>query len=606
MKAFLFLFIVFIQLIFSQLVFSNDEPIIVTSERFKRDYSLSTSSILKYSGEEIEESGATNVADFLKGMEGINLFTSGPFGKASSLFLRGTSNRHTLIMVDGVRVTDLTAIGGGSRLEFLNTQNIESIEVLKGSQGVLYGAEAIGGVIKITTKKKTANKVLAKLGSYNQRSLGAVTNLARGKGQAILSVSHDKAEGISSFNQDKVSMAEGEAEKDGYENLNLRLNVGQKHMGNVYKLNGSYQKSKSDFDSGTGDVLGNKSSYQASSVSFSWLKSISSLINPNFLFEERFVKTDSSIVSSNVNTQYVYEGSTSRAEIINKAYLSEKFDFISGLSFEKEKAKALDTILPIEESRERISAYGHFRYDHSFGASEVFAEAGGRYENIQDVKDEGLYRFALGFKRDAYTLKVNQSTGFKSPSLYQSFSSFGSLNLKVEKSKSREISLFYKRSRFQGELTLFDIYYSNYIDFDALLNRYANLGAQNNKGIELSASSVWKDLSWSINANFLRAVDPTTGEYALRRPREKFTASIDTPFGEKFNLGLQGVYVGSRQDTGNFRMPSYLKFDAFMGYNDNVNRVTLNLNNILNRKYEEIKNFGTPNRNFLLSFERTI
>ncbi|MCF8057892.1 MAG: TonB-dependent receptor [Bacteriovoracaceae bacterium] len=585
--------------LFSPLVFSSDQPIIVTAEKFVRDYSQSTSSILKISEKTIERSGATNVAELLKQVADINLFTSGSFGKASSLFLRGTSNRHTLVLVDGVRVTDLTAIGGGSRLEFLNTQNIESIEILKGSQGVLYGAEAIGGVIKITTKGK--NQVMGQLGSFQQHALSGDFNLSKGKRETQLSLSHDKARGISSFNEKKVLMAE----KDGYENFNLKLNLGQKYKGHVYKLNSAFQKSESDFDSTTADVSGNMTNYQTNLVSFSWLKSYSELINPNFLFEKRSVKTDSTIIFNNSSTLYQYSGDTTRAELINKSYLTDKIDFISGAHFEREKTESLDTKFLKDRSRERMSAYGHFRYDTDLSFGEIFVETGGRFESIQNVDDESLYRVALGLKRGDLTLKFNQSTGFKAPSLYQNFSSFGSMNLKVEKSKSKEISIFYKKAQYQLEASYFDIFYSNFIDFDSLQNRYANLGAQNNKGVELMLSGEIKKSTVALSANFLRATNPNTGEYALRRPRQKFTLNIDTPFKKSFNLGLNGSYVGSRQDVGNIRMPSFLTFDTFLAYSDSMNKVSLFVKNILNREYEEIRNFGTPDRNFLLAYGRS-
>jgi len=100
---------------------------------------------------EIERSQAPSLQDLLRGRAGINLNNSGGLGKQSSLFLRGTNSAHTLVLVDGVRIN--TGDLGLAMIQDLPLAQIERIEIVRGPQSSLYGADAIGGVIQIFTRR---------------------------------------------------------------------------------------------------------------------------------------------------------------------------------------------------------------------------------------------------------------------------------------------------------------------------------------------------------------------------------------------------------------------------------------------------------------------
>ncbi|KAF1014143.1 MAG: Vitamin B12 transporter BtuB [Stenotrophomonas maltophilia] len=102
---------------------------------------------------DIETSQATSLQELLRGRAGINLTNSGGLGKQSSLFLRGTNSSHTVVLVDGVRIN--TADFGLAMLQDLPLTQIERVEIVRGPQSSLYGADAIGGVIQIFTHRNT-------------------------------------------------------------------------------------------------------------------------------------------------------------------------------------------------------------------------------------------------------------------------------------------------------------------------------------------------------------------------------------------------------------------------------------------------------------------
>jgi vitamin B12 transporter len=141
-KKIIFLFIITQQFSANANVTDDYGTIYVKSAKEK----TSTSDVASFDRKAIEDSGAVSLRDLLHRVPGIQLQRTGGAGQLTTINMRGTDNRHTLVLVDGVRQEDVTSIDGSSRLEFLSLDNIEKLEVIKGSQGVLYGSSAIGGV----------------------------------------------------------------------------------------------------------------------------------------------------------------------------------------------------------------------------------------------------------------------------------------------------------------------------------------------------------------------------------------------------------------------------------------------------------------------------
>ncbi|MBU4463117.1 MAG: TonB-dependent receptor plug domain-containing protein, partial [Proteobacteria bacterium] len=129
------------------------EETVVTASRIEELLKYSPDSVTIVTGEEIQKKGKQTVIDVLKDVPGISIAQYGSPGGGSSIYMRGTNNAHTLIMIDGVRVGDPMATDGKMSIADLSTDNIERIEIVRGAQSVLYGSDAIGGVINIITKK---------------------------------------------------------------------------------------------------------------------------------------------------------------------------------------------------------------------------------------------------------------------------------------------------------------------------------------------------------------------------------------------------------------------------------------------------------------------
>ena len=110
------------------------------------------------------------VVDALRDVPGVDVRRQGGLGSLTTIFIRGAESDHTLVMVDGVKIHDTAAPGGGAVLDHLTIDNIERIEVLRGPQSSVHGAEAIGGVINVVTRKGAGKPVFsfsAEVGSYD-------------------------------------------------------------------------------------------------------------------------------------------------------------------------------------------------------------------------------------------------------------------------------------------------------------------------------------------------------------------------------------------------------------------------------------------------------
>ncbi len=140
---------------------SEDLGMITVTSATKSEQSIKdvTSNVEVITGAELEEKHITTVIDALK-LTNISINQSGGIGQTSSFFLGGMSAEHTLVLVDGVRYNDPTVTNGYALLDHLMISDIERIEIIKGAQSGIWGADAAAGVINIITKKPNEKQTL--------------------------------------------------------------------------------------------------------------------------------------------------------------------------------------------------------------------------------------------------------------------------------------------------------------------------------------------------------------------------------------------------------------------------------------------------------------
>jgi vitamin B12 transporter len=578
------------------------QTVVVTAEKIERKSTETTSSVVVIDSEEIEESQATNLTDLIESKSGLFVNTNGAYGKSSSLFLRGADSSFTLIVIDGVEYSDRSSVGGSSVLDHIDLSSVEKVEILKGSQSVLYGSDALAGVINITTRNPDGSK-FAKgslaYGSYkNKRASFNTTNSGKKVNYSMGLSIHD-VEGISSYNEDRTIMAE----KDGYNNMTgtFRANTSFVKKDKLeFILRGV--KAESDFDAATSD----KTDYVG--------RDSQVIANINYQYKINEKWTPKLKVSHNKSDRLSNSFSLSRLiskinkiELENPIVLNKSVTILNGLEYEKTNA-SINTV-----DNKKLFESGAAFLDTHASILKLNLHGGLRWTKESNYNDQIVWKAGASYPVLRKTnLKVNASTGFKSPSLYQLYSNFGNESLLPTKSESFDFSVEQYIFSSKFEVTYFNDRYDNIVDYDTVKSRYENISKANIEGIETNYFGEWKSLDWKLGATLLRAINESAGkegDYLPRRPREKYDLSLGYLVRENFKSNVDFSYVGEREnsDFDNIVLSSYFLIDLRMNYQfKNSDSISFKLGNLLDKSYEQVYGYGTPGRNYLLTWKFTL
>tara|TARA_R110002072_G_scaffold1989_5_gene16637 strand:- start:92884 stop:94677 length:1794 start_codon:yes stop_codon:yes gene_type:complete len=577
---------------------TNAQTVVVTAEKVKRSYSNSTSSIVSISREEIDSSQASDLPELLKSKAGIATFSNSSFGKASTVLLRGNDNRHTLIELDGVVINDVTGIAGAPRLEFLPLDLIESIEVIKGSQSVLYGSGAIGGVVKITTRKSDTpvTSVSVGYGSYNNQQASFNTSGKNGNISYSLTGASQKVDGISAYNEDRLAFSE----KDEFDNLSLFGKI-KYQVSKTDEIDFLLGRSSStyDFDSSTGDVINSTSTVKTSLVGLKYFKNINNFLKPSLEVSNYDISRD--LISS--GSYFPYSGRQQEVELENKSYFGMS-QLLSGIKYSTETAKKLGSTSDKSRDNERVAFY----LNSNTEISKLNIDLGVRRETYKFFEDENVYKVGANLEvLEGLSIKSSYSTGVKSPSLYQTFSSLGNKSLKAEKSKSFEAGFIMTHQLFNLEAVYFNTSYRDYInaiEISPSTYQYSNTNKAEIDGYEVSLdTTIAEKLILDLNYTHLDALDKTNGTYLLRRPRSSASLNITLLQSDSLEFGLLNTFVGRRADSSTVTLGSYVVTHLTSRYRvNNKQIIDFKIGNLLDREYEQVSSFGTPDRNYNIKY----
>ena len=197
----------------------DDSEVVVTATRLPEPLSATPDAHV-IDSRQIQQRQASFVYDLLSDVPGVEISRTGAFGGISSVKIRGASSDKTLVLIDGAPVNDPTSPAGGFDFSSLDTADVDRIEVLSGPQGSLWGSDAIGGVVSITTREPAGLRASGELGAFGTERATAEAGLVRDGGALGASVGWFSTGGIS-----KADARDGNPERDPFDSFTAQLNA---------------------------------------------------------------------------------------------------------------------------------------------------------------------------------------------------------------------------------------------------------------------------------------------------------------------------------------------------------------------------------------------
>lgn len=607
------------------------EEVVISDSKFPLAKEKSGKVIVKITAEDLKKNAGQSVASILSTIAGVEINGNHSVaGKNQEYYIRGGRSRQTLIMIDGIPVTDASGISLQYDLRLISVDQVESIEIMKGASSTLYGSGAATGVINIQLKKSStkaiAGNAFFNVGSQdtatkennyapNDYMQGFSVNGTLNKVKYVASLNHNNTTGMSEAKGDNF-------EPDGADKLNALVRFGvaaSKKMDLDFFTN--YDRLQNDFDGSYDGVnSADRSQNTASTEQFRFGFSPKVKYNKGeFVIHTAFntVERGYSILDTYSNTvnDSKYKSRSATADAFNKYTISERLFVVVGGQFQFHEMNSKSKYESIPNTTAKFSTidpYATIVYNSKLGFN---INTGARY-NMHNVYGNHLvYNFnpSYVFKKVPLKLLASYSTAYITPSLYQLYSPYGNLDLTPEENSTLEAGfetdlgskkLLINAVAFQREETNTFEFFTDTTTWES---KYINIDGTNvAKGVESMISYVF-NAAWKISGNYTF----TQTEEKLNRllPKHKANVSLDVKATSKTLVTLAYQFVDKRKDAfydaANFVVaPVQLK--AYKLVNLNVRQELLkdklqffaSATNLFNEDFVEVFGYNTKGRNF--------
>ena len=561
----------------------DDGDVLVTATRTPMSIDRVASSVTVLDKAAIDRAQDVGVTELLLRTPGVSFARNGGYGTATSLRIRGAETEQTVVVIDGVKLNDPSSTGGGYNFANLLTGDGARIEVLRGPQSILWGSQAIGGVVNIVTPLPEA----ALEGSFDVETGSRKTVSARA---AIGGKTGPLAWrlGGQTFNTDGISAiapAFGGVEPDGYRNRSVTgravLDVTK---GVSAEVRGYYSNGRVDIDAFNADSP--EYSLNREFVGYAGLNV--DLLDGRFRnrFGYGYTNTDRESYNPTVSASrtraitFDAAGRNRRFEYQGSFAIAAGWDLVFGAEDEKSRFRSvspsalLTTPIPAAaQGRAGITSfYGQLNAEIVTGLTltgGVRNDDHSRYGSKTLFAAGGVYAAPWGT-----VIRANYGEGFKAPSLFQLFSEFGNAGLDPEQSHGWEAGA---EQRFlDGAISFGATYFerdtTNQIAFFSCATTsadprcfvpggttrrfgyYYNVAKALTHGIEATASvRIARRLQLDGNYSWVDAQDRTPGtanfgKYLARRPRHTANGSVSYSFADHGSVGAAVRWSGATFD----------------------------------------------------------
>jgi vitamin B12 transporter len=608
------------------------DEVIVTANKFAQKQSATGKVLTVISRAELEKNTGRSLTQLLNEQAGllINGSQNSP-GSNQTVYMQGANAANTLILVDGMPVNDASGISGEFDLNHFAIDQIERVEILKGTQSVLYGSDAVAGVINIITRKQISNKPVGINGTVAGGTYGTFKANAGVSGKKDwftynAQYNHLQSNGFSSAN-DKTGNQN--FDNDGINQNSVSLNLGaetKKWKVRLFSLLDQYNAGIDDgpFMDDKKSNITNKNLQLALSSVYSFKKgNLSMNVNENKI--ER--KLDDPINSPGKND---YKGNSFFAEVFTNINLHENIGLLAGADYRNQKAKNETVYGDLGGDSAEINMYSGYAALLFKNLGGFNAELGGRYTHHSTAGANFSYSFNPSYWiTKEWKVFANLSSGFRAPSIYNVASEYGNKSLNPEKSISLETGLQYVSTNnlISARALYFKRRIKDVIIFQSTFTppygQYMNGDEQKDQGAELELT-VRPTSKLSITANYTyvdgkltthKTNGKDTSYFNLqRRPKNAINGHVGYQFTDAFFVSAGVRWQDKRQDiyfnpntyaAEIVNLASYYNLDAYAEYkipfsgNKHFVKVFGDFRNITNQTYFDIYGYNTRKFNFM-------
>lgn len=591
--------------------------VVITATRFPKKVSETGKVVDVISKQDIERSNGKDLAQILNDEAGllINGAYSNP-GKDKGIYLRGAKTDYTVILVNGIPVSDPSGVGGAFDVRMFPVEQIERIEILKGAQSTLYGSDAVAGVINIVTKKGADKPVQAyggiSAGSYSTFKANAgISGSAEGSSYNV-GFTHYKTNGIS---EAEDTTATKSFDKDGFTQNAFNADFDAKIAKGLHiKPYFRYSYFKGGYDGGS--FTDADATYKAQ------LFTTGAQAQYSFAGGSVTAFYDYDEVSrsfSDTYGTYPYAGNKKTLELFANYSFSPHIQLLAGIHYNKQKMNDT-TASPKNPVAELTSPYLSLFFRNLGGFN---LELGGRYNKHSRYGDNFTYSINPSFTvNEKVKIFVNYATSFKAPSLTSLYGLYGANpDLKPEKSATFEGGI--QTTLLSGILDARAVYFTRKIENIIIYGpsfQLINLDKQKDHGIEIEPTLyISKQLTLKLFYAYVDGKVTTQSKadvtkdtsYAnlIRRPKHSFGANIGYQVTPQFFISTQVNSYAKRSDLyydmstysqKPVTLSAYTLWNAYAEYAFVHGRIKFfaDVKNITNAKYTEVYGYSTIGFNF--------
>ena len=534
------------------------DDVIITATRSSINTSEAPGSVTVISRKEIKEKGAENVLDIIRGTAGINLQGVGTGGR-KTISLRGMESRHTLILIDGKRIPSSNDVIGPNtdyQYDWISTENIERVEVVRGPMSVLYGADALGGVVNIITRKPTEKLQ----GNLKITSFGVDGNLKKdgdghnlefnlsGRASDTVQFSLDAQESRRASVESILKPDESAIEGRKKQQFTIGLDWQPKEGHNIeFDLTQGQEDRWYDTRTRKKKLYQSQYNLDREQLSLGWKGSLGEADASLRVYQ-------STIDVSNKATNGVRATSPQK---LTDTTLEGNISFPIGqkqlitTGFEQRKEKLKNSRLKTGEDDVTLKSF--YLQDEIDLSDSLLFTLGARLDDHEVFGNEVSPRASIVWNASQnWILKGSYGHGFRAPTIKQSSSDYvfqfgpnkisGNSDLKPETNNTIELGANYSTDKYSIDIAIFDNKVKDLIELTGPVTDrvYQNISEARLKGLELSNKILLsKQLTLKTNYQYLDAKDGD-GNRLKHRPRHTISGGLNWDNNDwQFNLNAE-------------------------------------------------------------------